>query len=251
MLLGVDVSKWQKEMNWETADSAGANFAFIRAGAVSIGGELYTDYQFIRNASLAPDYMPVGYYWFFRPQHDPVAQADYFCNLIEDEERHLPPVLDLEKNGGLTPAQVTEAAKTFITQVYANLDLWPLLYTRGWWFNDNTVDDPVWDFVDLWISRYTSKKKPWGNLLPWPDHPKVKPRSFDEWKFWQWSADGNGRGEEFGAESNSIDLNWFNGDQAAFDEYISKPQDPDYPPDLIDAEMEFDGYLYEGQLKRV
>jgi GH25 family lysozyme M1 (1,4-beta-N-acetylmuramidase) len=115
--------------------------------------------------------------------------------------------------------------------VYVNLDIWPLLYTRGYWFNDNTVDNAVWDFVDLWIARYTSRSKPWGNLF---DSSKLQPRGFDDWKFWQWSADANGRGPEFGAQSKSIDLNYFNGDQAAFDAYINKPQDPKYPPDLID-----------------
>jgi lysozyme len=187
--------------------------------------------------------MPVGYYWYFRPQHDPVAQADYFCNLIKDKIWDLPPVLDLENSGYLGPVSVTEAAKIFIMQVYVNLDIWPLLYTRGYWFNDNTVDDAVWDFVDLWIARYTSRSKPWGNLF---DSSKLQPRGFDDWKFWQWSADANGRGPEFGAESKSIDLDYFNGDQAAFDAYINKPQDPKYPPDLIDMEAEFDGYPPEG-----
>jgi lysozyme len=251
MIEGIDVSKWQGDMDWMKCHEAGAKFAFIRAGSVSIGGELYTDYFFEKNASLAADYMPVGFYWYFRPQHDAVAQADYFCNLIKDEERLLPPVLDLENNGGLGPAAITEAAKVFITQVYVNLNLWPLLYSRGYWLNQNTIPDAVWDFVDLWIARYTNKRKPWGNLLPWPDNPAIKPRDFDDWLFWQWSADGNGRGAEFGASSKSIDLNRFNGDQAAFDEYINKPPDPQYPPDLMDVEMEFDGYLYEGQLRRV
>jgi GH25 family lysozyme M1 (1,4-beta-N-acetylmuramidase) len=248
MLLGADVSKWQGEMNWQTCSDAGAKFAFIRAGSISIGGELYTDYHFIRNASLAADYMPVGFYWYFRPQHDPVAQADYFCNLIRDEDWKLPPVLDLENNGYLGPVSVTEAAKIFTMQVYVNLDIFPVLYTRGYWFNENTISDAVWDFVDLWIARYTSRSKPWGNLF---DSSRLKPHSFDDWTFWQYSADGNGRGPEFGAKSKSIDLNWFNGDQAAFDKYINEPQEPKYPPDLIDAEMEFDGYLYECQWRRV
>jgi lysozyme len=246
-ILGCDVSKWQGEMNWQTCSDAGAKFAFIRASSIYPSGEIYTDKQFQRNSELAPEFMPVGYYHFFRPQHNPVAQADYFCNLIRDKPRDLPPVLDLENNGYLGPVSVTEAAKIFIMQVYVNLDIFPILYTRGYWFNDNTIDDAVWDFVDLWIARYTSRGKPWGNLF---DSSRLKPRSFDDWTFWQYSADGNGRGPEFGAQSKSIDLNWFNGDQAAFDAYIGKEEDK-YPPDLLDVEMEFDGHLYDGQLRRV
>jgi hypothetical protein len=49
-------------MDWQKCSDAGAKFAFIRAGSISINGELYTDYHFIRNASLAADHMPTGFY---------------------------------------------------------------------------------------------------------------------------------------------------------------------------------------------
>jgi len=99
MLLGIDASKWQGEMNWSRARSAGARFAFIRAGAISTAGDCYTDYQFERNSQLAPEYLPVGFYWYFRPQFDPIKQASYFCSLIRSKPWKLPPVLDLEDVG--------------------------------------------------------------------------------------------------------------------------------------------------------
>ena len=34
---------------------------------------------------------------------------------------------------------------------------------------------------------------------------------WDEYDYWQWSADGNNRGYEFGVESDDIDLNRKNG----------------------------------------
>jgi GH25 family lysozyme M1 (1,4-beta-N-acetylmuramidase) len=254
MIPGIDVSKWQGEMGWQTCSEAGAKFAFIRASSIYPTGEIYTDKQFERNSEIAPEFMPVGYYCYFRPQYDPVEQADYFCNLIKDKPRKLPSVLDLENNGNLGPVSVTEAAKIFITQMYVNLDEWPILYTRGYWFNDFTVSDAVWDFVDLWIARYTSKGKPWGNLLPWPDNPRIKPRDFDDWKFWQHSADGNGRGPEFGAKSKSIDLNRFNGDQAAFNEYIGAQPEPTLPGTAFATlNLDVDGQVvkYQGHIERI
>ena len=117
-VLGLDVSKWNKELDWRIAASAGARFAFIRAGSISSGtGVPYTDYQFTRNASLAPQYMPVGFYWYFRPYHDPIKQANYFCDLIMGKNWKLPPVLDLEEAGNLSPLQVTTAAGTFVLAV--------------------------------------------------------------------------------------------------------------------------------------
>jgi len=214
MILGIDVSKWQLGMDWPKAKSAGAKFAFIRAGSISsTTGIPYTDYQFETNARIAPDYMPVGYYFYFRPQWPADEQAEYFCNLIKDKRQLLPPVLDLESSWGKSAVQITEAAKIFITQVYVRLNVWPLLYSRGAWLNRYTADDAVWDFVDLWCARYANLDGPWGDGY-------YKPDNFDDWMFWQFSAGGNGRGAEFGGKCKSIDLNYFNGDQAAFQAYI-------------------------------
>jgi hypothetical protein len=71
----------------------------------------------------------------------------------------------------------------------------------------------VWEFVNLWVARYKNLTGPW-------DDGYCIPRDFDDWDFWQFSTDKNGRGAEFGAESKSIDLNYFNGDQEAFEAYI-------------------------------
>jgi GH25 family lysozyme M1 (1,4-beta-N-acetylmuramidase) len=213
MLLGIDASKWQYEMNWHKARSAGARFAFIRAGSCNnISGGCYTDYQFERNASLAPDYMPIGFYWYFRPQHDPIKQADYFCSLIRGQRWLLPPVLDLEEDGGLSARNVTDAAKSFLLETYSRLNAWCLLYSRALWLNGHTVTDDIWEMVDVWIARYINLSGPWAD-------GKCKPRDFDQWRFWQKSAGGNGLGSTFGAKSHDIDIDYFNGDQSAFDNY--------------------------------
>lgn len=215
MLLGVDVSKWQGEMDWHTARSAGARFAFIRAGSINAtSGICYTDYQFERNARLAPDNFPIGFYWYFRPQHDPVGQANYFCSLIRDKRYLLPPVLDLESTGGMAPDEITVAAKEFIYQVHSRLKTWCLLYSRALWLNANTVSDGVWGLVDLWLARYIKLAGPWAD-------GKCVPRDFDTWRFWQKSAKNNGLGSRFGAKSISIDINYFNGNQAQIDCYAS------------------------------
>lgn len=241
LLDGVDVSKWQREMDWPKCAGAGAKFAFIRAGSIdNITGECYTDYQFEANQEAA-EYMPIGFYWYFRPNHNPKKQADYFCDLIRDKKFKLPPVMDLETNGDLSPGEVTNSAASFVLRIHENLNVMSLLYSRGEWLNNNTIPDEFMMLLDLWIARYTFKGKPWGNILPWPDLPRIKPRDYDEWKFWQWSADGNGRGAEFGASSKSIDLNRFNGDQAAFDKYIGAEP---VQPKIVEVKTDKNGLLF-------
>ena len=253
-VLGIDVSKWQLLMDWLIAKAAGAKFAFIRAGFTGYTGSINTDPQFERNAEIAPDFMPVGFYWYFRPQFNPEKQADYFCDLIREKDWKLPPVLDLEAAGELAPVDVTESAASFVLRVNENLGVIPLLYSRGAWLNKNTVPDDLMKLMDLWIARYTFKKKPWGNLLPYPDWPGIKPRDYPEWLFWQWSADGNGRGPEFGASSKSIDLNRYNGDQAAFDDYY-KTEPPPEPvfelPATVGVKLQVGDVKYRGHVEKV
>ncbi len=223
-VLGIDVSKWNLEMNWAIAQAAGARFAFIRAGSInSVSGVCYTDYQFERNAEIAPEYMPVGFYWYYRPQFNPEKQADYFCNLFGDKRDKLPCVMDEEEAGGLSPAAVTESGARFVLRINENIGALPLLYSRGAWLNAHTVPDDLMKLLELFVARYTFKKKPWGNLLPYPDWPGIKPRDYTTWKFWQWSARGNRRGKEFGATATgaaiSMDLDRFNGTQEELDRY--------------------------------
>jgi hypothetical protein len=161
--------------------------------------------------------MPVGFFWYFRPNHDPIKQADYFCDLIRSRRWSLPPACDLEDSGGMQPYQVTAATKEFIYQVYHRLSVWPLLYTRAAWFNANTIAIELWLLIDLWIARYTSKPAPWGNP---GDKSDMTPRDFRTWRFWQVSADGNGLGGEYGADSDSICIELFNGDEQAFCQYL-------------------------------
>jgi len=41
--------------------------------------------------------------------------------------------------------------------------------------------------------------------------PHHLPIVWNDWTMWQFSADGNGRGNEFGVESGNIDLNFYQG----------------------------------------
>lgn len=214
MILGVDVSKWQGELSWYHCREAGARFAFIRAGSCTAeSGICYTDDQFERNAEIGPSYMPVGFYWYLRPYHDVTKQAQYFCNLVKGKNWVLPLVADCEAFGGLTAEQATRAVVEFVKEINHRTATWPMIYTRAALWNASTVSDEVFGFTELWIARYTAKTYPWGNP---GDKAELKPRDWDTWRIWQFSADGNGRGGEFGARSDSIDLNYFNGDEGEF-----------------------------------
>ena len=228
-VLGVDVSRWNAHidpppvihMDWEKCSQAGAKFAFIRAGSINaVSGVCYTDFEFDYNSEVAHQLMPVGYYWYYRPNFDSLLQSDFFCGLIEGKDWRLPPVVDVETMGGLGASQVASRLVNFCYSVYDNLGQYPMIYTRGTFWNPNgpvpgVGDNSLWASLDLWVARYTVLPEPWGNP---GDQEVLRPRHWNDWLFWQFSDGGNGRGAEFGAQSASIDINLYNGNQDDFED---------------------------------
>lgn len=203
--LGIDVSKWQALMDWGKAASAGARFAFIRAGSSDgATGANYTDFQFERNAAEAPKKLLVGYYWFFRPEHNAISQAEYFCNLIAGKTAHLPAALDVEVNTkNLSVSIMGVRVKACLEEIERRTGRTPVVYTRASVWNP-WLGKPAWAArFPLWVAHYTERPQPF------------LPSSWPAWTFWQWSADKNGRGPEFGAQSRDIDINRFAGDETA------------------------------------
>jgi GH25 family lysozyme M1 (1,4-beta-N-acetylmuramidase) len=220
MILGCDVSKWQGKMNWKQAVSSGAEYGKIRAGSINnITGVCYEDYQLQNNLHAAESILPIGFYWYFRGNHDPIKQADYYSELVQWS---LSRVMwaDVEEQGGLTPERLRDSIAKFVGRIYSNLGVWPGIYTRSTVWNPYSYGDPpkrggvaesaLWPKLSLWIARY-------GVSSPWVYGSRYKPRDWSTWNFWQFSADKNGRGREFGADSDDIDLNWFNGDRRELD----------------------------------
>lgn len=198
-------------MNWDLASEM-VDFAFIRAGSINnVTGELYEDYQFQNNKEWAPDVLPIGWYWYFRPNHDPAAQADFFCDLIETEGWLLPPVADIEESGGMTPQAVADSLKEFLEEVEARFGIAPLIYTNpNIW--ENIVGKPSWGMqYPLWIAHWTSANEP------------SVPPPFPGWEFWQWTV-AYDPGHTYGQESDRIDLDWV--EDYTLDKYVNGAPPP-------------------------
>lgn len=230
MIIGIDISHWQGTFNWAKAKEAGAKFAYIRAGSINRDtGICYKDYQWDRNIEMGPDFMPCGSYFFSRPKFNGNVQADYFSNLILGEDLILPPWADCEV-AGASYATMQLNTKRFVQYI----DPKPDVYTRvSYW------DSVIW--VQKWAEMYKCAIARYSNTLtnPWSDGRWVsKQWPLSDVRWWQWSADGNGRGAEFGGESRSIDLDYFMGTKAEFDELVGGSGPAIYPVDLTQAEVD-------------
>jgi hypothetical protein len=131
-------------------------------------------------------------------------QADSFCDLLSTWAWKMPPWIDVELLGSVTISTRTKRLEEFVLRMIHRLQVLPVIYTRAEWFNANLYRRELWSCCGLAVARYCSLEHPWGDGY-------CKPKDWDDFLIWQWSADGNGYGPDYGAESDDIDMLRLNG----------------------------------------
>jgi len=183
---GIDVSYYQETIDWRRVRRAGIRFAFIRVsdGAALRDSTFDTNWAEARRAGVQR-----GAYQFFRPEQSATAQADVMIAAMRHRRRDdLPPVLDLEVDGGLPLPAVVAAATAWVDRVRGALGVEPIVYSNpDFWRNGG--GDPL-AAQPLWLAHYTRAC------------PTV-PAPWTAWTFWQYTD----RGQVPGINGN-VDLDW-------------------------------------------
>jgi len=214
---GVDVSKWQGKMDWQKCKAAGAKWAFIRATV----GAGYEDPQFGRNyEELDHIELPFGAYHVVVSRYagkvvTADANMDNFFKVLDGDPLNFPVVLDCEMTNGDNPRHITSVIEGCIKILEAEGHE-VMIYTGAWWWDGNVMPHDKWNSYPLHVANYTSAAEPY------------MPRDWKQWNVWQWSADGNGLGGKYGADSDSIDLNRMK--VAFWNKYIGDAEEPVEPP---------------------
>lgn len=110
---GIDVSKWQGDLDFVRARAEGFEFAVIRAGCGTV-----TDPMFEKNYARARSAgMLAGAYWYTYAQSEAQAEreADCFYEVIKGKRFELPVYIDIEDNSVLNcgKAIATAVVKAF------------------------------------------------------------------------------------------------------------------------------------------
>jgi lysozyme len=189
---GMDVSYYEDSVDWVAAHAAGIEFAFIRVS----DGLQFIDPRFpgYWDGAKAAGVIR-GAYQFFRPAEDPIAQADLLLDSIGPlEPGDLPPVIDVEVSGELSPAEVAASVRAWVAHVTDKLGRPPIVYAGLYSWHDLTGSADI-TTSPLWVAQYTAALCP--NIpTPWP-----------RWMFWQYSATAS----VAGIPGSTLDVNVFNG----------------------------------------
>jgi lysozyme len=189
---GIDVSKWQGDIDWARVSSAGVKYAIIR---VSDGVNTIDEYFETNWAGAKDNGILRGAYQFFRPGQDPIAQAEILVRRIREEgPMDLPPVIDIEAVDGQSAAVIQDKARRWIDYVEVELGVTPIIYTGFYFWRDNVGGTQDFNQYPLWHAQYTSAQC-----------PRIAD-AWDRWALWQYTSEGRVDGID-----GNVDLNRFNG----------------------------------------
>lgn len=192
---GIDVSRYQGNIDWAKVAQAGVEYAFIRVGVRGYGseGKIVLDEKFEYNVQQATAAgIKVGVYFFSQAitEEEALEEANVVLEAIADYDVSYPIVYDVEKTGAkdgrmnqLTVEERTKMARIFIDRIseagytpmiYANMEMWSVL-----------IDMAAFEDVEKWFAYY-------GTDLYFPY----------EYAIWQYSDTGRIDGIE-----GNVDLN--------------------------------------------
>lgn len=202
---GIDVSRFQTSLDWETARANGVNFAFIKAteGGDGLDPMFATHWRAAGRAGVLR-----GAYLFYYHCRAAEDQARWFFRHVPRTPGALPPVLDME----WTPtsptctirrdASVIRAdARRLIQLMTDHYGTRPILYTTVDFYQDNALG--LLGGVDFWLRSVAA-------------HPSDR-YDGQNWTFWQYSATGLVPGIK-----DKVDLNTFAGSRSAWADWLGR-----------------------------
>lgn len=156
---GVDVSKWQGNINWDQL-SGNVSFAIIRCGYRGSSGGLSVDPQYAKNMKAAKAHgVKVGIYIYSKATNEAMAveEASLAIQLAQEQGGvNLPIYMDMEDSSqkGLSKDQATSIANAFCATV-ASAGYRPGVYASYNWWNGRLNAGGV--NGSKWVARYNTQ----------------------------------------------------------------------------------------------
>ena len=211
---GIDVSKFQGDIDWNAVASSGVKFAWIKA---TEGGDR-ADARFQANWTGAKAAgVPHGAYHFVYWCRPPLEEMNWFEQNAPVEDDALPPVLDVEA----TPTSKT--CHRHLTQEGAIADMRVMLQEMERHYGKRPIIYTTVDFYEAILSGGAFSNYPiWVRSTK--HHPAVKYGS-RAWAFWQYQSDGQTPGI-----NGNVDRDVFYGTQEQWQAFLrEQPSGPRQP----------------------
>ncbi|MBO4446014.1 MAG: hypothetical protein J5782_03610 [Clostridia bacterium] len=203
--LGVDVSIYQGNIDWQKAKKAGIDFAIIRLGYRGWGsnGSLNIDGNFHRNlAGARAAGIKVGVYFFSqaKTEVEAVEEASLCIKELGGQGLNLPIFIDTETAAGgqgradnLTVKERTDVCVAFCNTIQ-NAGYRAGVYSNKYFYTSK-LDTPRLLGFTIWLAEWPSEV-----------NADTRPTYSGRYDFWQFSERGDGK--TFGMGSQYVDMNY-------------------------------------------
>lgn len=170
---GIDVSKWQADIDWEAVAGAGIDFAIIRVGyRGSETGVLVEDPYFKANiAGATKAGVKVGVYVFSQAitEAEAIEEASMALELVRGYHLDYPIFIDTEKIGGraddLSKNMRTKIVKAFCKTVQ-NGGYKAGVYSNKDWFENQLNADELNSYT-IWVAQFNTECTYTGKYDMW------------------------------------------------------------------------------------
>lgn len=161
--LGIDVSRWNEEINWNKVKDAGIKYAIIRTGyRGSVTGALVEDWYFKKNVEGATAAgIPVGLYFFTQATNEveAVEEASMVLALCKDYDITYPIFIDTEGAGGEGRADALDTkTRTAVCLAFCETirkaGYETGIYASKNWFKKNIDTSVLTDDIYIWLAEY-------------------------------------------------------------------------------------------------
>lgn len=192
---GIDISKWNGSMSFSITKTK-CQYGIMRLGYGTQWKDANAD-VFYRDA-MAADF-PMGVYWYLNIGQDANLTAQSFASEIITHRPQLDIVLDVESTA-LNPTDTLNWLIAVDSKLTALTGKKATIYSSaGFW--EKVAPSSYWAGRQFWVANWTTRDTPY------------MPSGWTSWTHWQWSADGNKKGAEYGSTNGDpdMDLDRFNG----------------------------------------
>lgn len=157
---GIDVSRWQGDIDWQKVKESGqVSFAILKAGGSDKG--FYTDSMYKRNSwQCAMWTIPVGAYYFAGPKFgtlkgNGLADAKRFYEIIKGRQFEYPIYLDIEAQPVADREGTTREAIEFCEYLEDKGYYVGIYASRISGFKDRLIKERLTDYT-WWVADYSN-----------------------------------------------------------------------------------------------
>ncbi len=168
--IGIDVSSWQGDIDFEKINNAGVEFIIIRVGTINNEGEHVLDKKFERNIKLANEYdIPVGLYFYSYADSIESAREDakWVIEQIKDYKVDLPIAFDWEEWRYFNSYELSFFGLTSMAEAY--LEEIEKAGYKGMLYSSKNYLEKIWfpTKYETWLAHYTDETNYSGEYTFW------------------------------------------------------------------------------------